>query len=222
MKTIWVILLIGICAISGFCQEEKITITDISEVQAFLPDTSDSIMAGKEVSIQGIITVPPKAHKDDIIYVQDKTGGIEVYCRSLPECKLGDEVVVTGEVTEYNEETEIAYCKVEVKKSDQDVPKPKKIKAKEVSEEKYEGLLVTISGTVIKDPDGKTNKWFKIEDDSGEAEIYVFEKSELDLSLVALGKELSVTGVASQYKKSRQIKPRFQSDIKEVAKEENK
>jgi predicted extracellular nuclease len=222
MKKLWVILLIGICATNSYCQENEVKITDVSDIQAFLPDTSDSVMTGKEVSVRGIVTVPPKIYKDEIIYVQDKTGGVEVYCRNLPECKLGDEVIITGEVMEYNDETEIAYCKLQVVKSDKEVPEPKQIKASEVAEEKYEGLLVVVSGTVVKTPDGKTNKWFKIEDESGIAEVYVYEKAGIDLSAVTLGKKLSVTGVASQYKKSKQIKLRFQSDIKETAEEVKK
>ena len=219
MKKFWVIVLVCICVSSVYSQENSQKITDIARIQDCIPESTESSMSGKEVVVKGIITVPPGVFRDEIIYVQDKTGGIEVYCRNLPECKLGDEVRVTGEVMEYNNETEIGYSKVEIAESDKKLPDPKPIKAEDVDKEEFEGLLVTVSGKVIKTPDGSKNKWFKIEDDSGTAEIYVYDKSGIDLLEVSLGKDLNITGVASQYKNSRQIRLRFQSDLKEIKEE---
>ena len=93
---------------AGEKEDSKYTL--IVNVQKGDSKEGASLMEGERVTVKGIVTASPGMIRDDILYVQDKTGGIEVYGKDLPYCSLGDEIEVDGKVTEYRGETELGVC----------------------------------------------------------------------------------------------------------------
>ena len=94
--------------------------------------------------------------------------GIWVYVTA--EVAPGDKVRVTGEIDEYYQLTEFNQPeKVEVIGS-ADIPEPIKLKTSEVSQEKYEGVLVRIEDLEVTNPTAGHGEWL-VTDGSGETKI---------------------------------------------------
>lgn len=81
--------------------------------------------------------------------------------------------------------------------------------------ERSEGLLVRVIGAITQAPASDPPFGFKffVNDGSGELTIFVNTQTNIDLSGLALGQIVSVTGFSSQFDTHYEIDPRFPSDI---------
>ncbi|HVR96823.1 MAG TPA: hypothetical protein VMW27_09425 [Thermoanaerobaculia bacterium] len=81
--------------------------------------------------------------------------------------------------------------------------------------ESTEGLLVRVVGTITQAPasDGDFGSKFFVDDGSGELQIFVNTQTGIDLSGLALGQTVSVTGFSSQFDTHYEIDPRSPADI---------
>lgn len=192
------------------CRDIKIEdIANIGEVQG---STDISPMNDKIITIAGRIN----ANFDNSFYLQqgdDPNSGICVF-GTLKTGHVGDSVVVTGKVVEYNnltELSEVGYCYNF--KNNQEV-EPIEITASEVGE-KYEGMLVKIKNVVF------TQGGLTVPDENTS---YIFSDSTGSLTLFSrfgsrlVGKKIpkgitDVTGVVSQYQNTYQILARDINDF---------
>src|SRR5262249_52459772 len=81
--------------------------------------------------------------------------------------------------------------------------------------ETSEGLLVRVTGTITQTPvsDLPFGFIFHVDDGSGDLTIFVTTQTNIDLSGLAAGQTVTVTGFSSQFDTHYEILPRFPSDI---------
>jgi hypothetical protein len=81
--------------------------------------------------------------------------------------------------------------------------------------EATEGLIVRVVGTIIQPPtsDFPYGDKFTVDDGSGAVQIFVNYQTGIDLSGLAAGQTVSVTGFSSQFETHYEIDPRSPADI---------
>jgi DNA/RNA endonuclease YhcR with UshA esterase domain len=183
--------------------------------QVQMPDSLgyDSRYNGQVVTVEGVITSPSSTGST---YIQDSKGGANIYY-SGASFNLGQRLVITGTVLEYNGTTEITslssinnwgYAAI--------LPKPKVLLYNQFPTEQIEGILVGFDGT-ISSPPSYAGGGYNMNVRNGESPIALrFSQSAgFELSELTLGRKVRVTGVVSQYdsytpyNSGYQIIPRF-------------
>jgi 3D (Asp-Asp-Asp) domain-containing protein len=175
------------------------TITDIADVKV-LPQ-------GTRVTIEGIATSNVYSGDGatntgffDCIYAQDGTGGINLFPVSAGVVE-GQKIRVTGTVSAYQGETQLAVTNLVVIDKEINSVTPTALTSEEAMAQDNTGLLVKISGTVSDIyMTGDAVSQFTVTDASGiGALVYInaYITSAADLSFVKAGAKVSVTGLAS-------------------------
>ncbi len=161
------VLLVGsILAAPPTLAVEEVT---IHEIQSNTTDEGASTYAGQTVVTTGTAVVTD----DNGFYLQDGKGawnGIWVYTGGSPDVAPGDLVRVKGPVDEYYQMTEFNEpSEVEVV-GDGTIPEPVVLKANEVRQEKYEGVLVELRDVTVANPAAGEGNWY-VEDETGKVLI---------------------------------------------------
>ncbi|WP_456277479.1 DUF6359 domain-containing protein [Bacillus sp. AK128] len=173
------------------------------------------------VTVEGIVTADNSAIGGGKLstYIQDETGGINLYSSTSQELKEGDKVKVTGSLAEYRGLKEIMPAgTVEVLAENQTLPQPKSItlsdlQNKEIAEP-LEGQLVKITGYVNSVPSSPAGGGYNVsfvDADFNSTTLRVLEGTNA-IDALEEGKWYEVTAILSQYD-SYQIIPRKASDI---------
>ncbi len=140
----------------------------ITEIQSNTEDGDASVYAGETVTSEGVVT----AVSDNGFYMQDGKkpwSGIWVYSSSS-EVAPGDKVRVTGLIEEYYELTEFNDPESVEVIGKGEIPEPITLETNEVSQEKYEGVLVRIKDLEVTNPAAGHGEWL-VDDGSGETKI---------------------------------------------------
>jgi hypothetical protein len=188
---------------------QPVPATTICEVQAY-DQLGFSPLTGKQVTVTGVVTVPPGFFVPDYVSIfisglGSDTCGINVFTFDpIQGLSLGDTITVTGEVLEYAEAygatTEIANLvgDVIVRHSDS-IPEPIFMATGAVGREKHEGMFVRVKGRVV-GKDGLASIF--VDDGSGRIEVHdraeTFTTDPGWLELI-VGDEVTASGVVSQY-----------------------
>lgn len=157
---------------------------------------------GTDVVVEGIATTDvyngSNSNKGffDCIYVQDETGGINLFPVSSG-VQAGQKIRVTGKVSEYQGEKQIQDAKVTVIDSSKNLVTPKSVTPEEAMSAANTGTLVKFEGTVTeikKDNDGVVGQLMV----SG-ARVYIngYITKNVSLSRIKVGDIVQVTGIAS-------------------------
>ena len=166
-----------------------------------------------EILVQGIVTVLPGTLSANYIYIQDETGGIQVYSskKNFPNLSLGQKVTVLGTLSEaYNEKRiNIQTAQDITILSQEKEPEPLNLKTGQINEDS-EGMLVKVTGKVV-EPRGNL---FYLDDGSGKVKIYIDPDTKIEKPRLKEGQEIEVTGIVSQYKEPYRILPRKSEDLK--------
>ncbi|OGY41325.1 MAG: hypothetical protein A2Y82_03910 [Candidatus Buchananbacteria bacterium RBG_13_36_9] len=168
-----------------------------------------------KVITRGVVSVLPNTFGKTIMYLAGS--GIQLYMSKAnwPGLKIGDLVEINGTLSEAYGETRIKLADQSAIKilETQSPPEPKEIKISEIGEE-IEGYLVKISGQLIE----KNGQKFFVQDDTGEATVYLKQNAKITKNNFSEGDQLEVTGIVSQNNDLYQILPRSDEDIqKEIA-----
>ena len=152
-------------------------------------------------------------------YIQDDTGGMQVYSPdpSMPDVTLGDWVVVTGTLGSYRNERQVQPAAVpdDVDVTDGspgDVPAPRSVALDEIGEE-TEGWLVQIRGRAARIEEFTYSWEMDITDGRTTVLVYVDKNTGIDLTGYPVGYTYLITGISAQYNDTYEVKPRLQSDI---------
>jgi hypothetical protein len=176
---------------------------------------------GTVVTVKGSVTVPSGAFSsstfDEGFAIQDRTAGIFVSIATDLHLTVRREVVVTGTLADNGHGVlnvvvaDAGDVKVEGKGPQVE---PRWVSTANVSEA-TESLLLqvvgTITGPIVPDPPYGTI--LMLDDGSGPIRIFVCTSTGIDLSGLATGQRLSVTGLGYQFG-DYEVDPRFQSDIR--------
>ena len=161
-----------------------------------------------QATVRGIVTVATGALTAGKSFaVQDVTGGIYVY-RSKgigQELAAGDDVCVTGKLTEYHGLTELlpASPAQVVRLGAGKPPQPQVIEPGRIGEA-TEGRLVSVTGTVSRLSDRR----FRV----GDAAIFLEKQAGISTAGLSEGCPATVIGLSAAYD-SPQIWPRSQADV---------
>ena len=108
----------------------------------------------------------------DTIYIQDSTGGINVFPVSGIDLKLGQKVRVTGLISEYEGEKEIDLDSIEIIDENINIVEATKLSTGDAGKKENEGLLISVTGKVIEI--GENNSEYMIlNDGSGNIRIFL-------------------------------------------------
>ncbi|MBS1262253.1 MAG: hypothetical protein MAG453_01596 [Calditrichaeota bacterium] len=153
------------------------------------------------------------------VYVQDESGyGIMVYDGdpALGEgLDLGDEVEITGEISQYFDTTELINWTFSEISTGNDLPAPITFTTGEFpSQIPWEGVYAELSGELMNEP-GAPDESFNItlDDGSGEATVRVWADTEIDMTGFAVGDMLTIRGTVDTYFGECQLQPALQSQI---------
>ncbi|MCF7858552.1 MAG: T9SS type A sorting domain-containing protein [Candidatus Cloacimonetes bacterium] len=135
-----------------------------------------SPLDGQEVTVIGIVT-GENYNSDNKFYLSDPEGGawhgIYVYDYTVGPA-LGDEVEVTGTVSEYYGLTELGYCTINILSSGNPVPEPISVTTLDLVvpaiAEQYEGCLVEVTNVEVTEAQNDYGEWY-IDDGSGECQV---------------------------------------------------
>jgi DNA/RNA endonuclease YhcR with UshA esterase domain len=91
---------------------------------------------------------------------------------------------------------------------------PKRLATAAVGEAS-EGLLVSVKGSVVAGPTSDLPYGYKlvVDDGSGELQIFVNLETDIDVTTLAVGQRVKVTGFSSQFDDHYEIDPRAPDDI---------
>ncbi|MCZ4407952.1 phospholipase D-like domain-containing protein [Cryomorphaceae bacterium 1068] len=171
--------------------------------QENIADMRENYNVGQTATVTGIVTNGPEL--GSIRYIQDETAGVAIYpgfdwdnLDFVPQ--PGDEITVTGEITEFANLLEIGpdISSMVLESSGNQLPQPFEVTPNEL-DETFEGMLVQISGAVFA-AGGSTfsSSTFNYEASEETGIIYVPSSSPLQGELIPLG-EIELIGILSQF-----------------------
>lgn len=176
---------------------------------------------GTVVTVDGSVTTPSGAFESSFFDVgfglQDRSGGIYVSLQTNLNVAPRRQARVTGTLQDSG-----FGLLLLVPSSPSDVklhgagPKvaPRFVATGGVGES-TEGRLVRVVGTITQAPESDLPYGYKfhVDDGSGDLTIFVNTQTGIDLSGLAVGQRVSVTGFSSQFDTHYEIDPRFPADI---------
>lgn len=163
-----------------------------------------SSVNGASYCVEGIVTagkVPSDNSFFDTLYIQDATGGINLFPVSGGDIKVGQKVKATGTVDEYQGDKELRVTKVIVTDTAINPVEPAKVSTKDAMDSKNGGMLLMVEGTVTR----MDSQNIYVDDGSGEARAFVDgyigdgnggSKGLWDPN-IKVGKSIRITGLAS-------------------------
>ncbi len=179
-------------------------IETIQRAYQLAPDT--------QMTVAGVITVPPDLFDSRIMYIQDDSAGIKLYLRTghYPPLQIGDRVQATGFVHEYHGQRELSIPGPNwlLRLQGHASPLPHFVHSGDVGPELM-GQLIMVSGQ----PVPTSAHAFTIDDGSGSATVLC--DADLDWTLPDFSRESTwaVTGVVGLWKGQIVLWPRLASDI---------
>ncbi|MFP3919118.1 DUF6359 domain-containing protein [Lysinibacillus telephonicus] len=159
-----------------------------------------------KVSVNGTVTAILK----NTIHIQDETGAIAIYPTSL-NVQVGDEIVVIGTLSEYNDLLQLQSPKLVENKGQVGVPEAVVLNGSELVEEN-ESKLATINNVTLKSVNEGTG-WANYLASDGTEFIVRDETGSLGLSVGSIYE--SITGIVQEFNGNFQIIPRSKADIVE-------
>jgi len=194
----------------------------ITLAQSDILDARTNYAIGETVTVTGIVT--SGADLGSVRYIQDASAGIALYPGSdwtewPAEPNPGDEVTVTGEISEYNGLLEIGpnLTQVDIVSTGNPLPDALVISPNQMNES-LEGQLVVIEGTTF-DAGGQiieSNTTYTFMSSGEEGIIYVRSSNSL-VGTVLNGCEMNLMGIVSQFSfdgfGGYQLLPRGASDM---------
>jgi len=181
--------------------------------------TARSLPIGSVVTLKGSVTTPSGAFAssffDEGFGLQDKTGGIYVSTADNPGVAPREKATVTGQLADSG------GLLILVPASDGDVvplgrgPEiaPLFVATGSIGEA-TEGLLVRVVGTIVQpvEPDLPFGYKVFVDDGTGPIRVFVNTTTGIDVSGLAQGQVVAVTGFSGQFI-DYEIDPRFPADI---------
>ena len=203
----------------------KVTAVNSAGESAMSNEASATVMAiipisearnkpdGTEVLVKGTVTVPLGIFSSKYFYIEDSSGGIEIYRGSgfgTMSFPLNESITLKGKVLTYHNVKEIVISSLSdiTDNGSASQVNPVQTDVDEVSSN-Y-GKLIKIKGTVS----DKTNSGFYVNDQNGnKVKVYVKSSTHISISGISDGEQVEVSGIAEPYHNSPEVMPRFQSDI---------
>lgn len=170
---------------------------------------------GEETTVSGVVTVLPGVLSTQYFYIQDETGGIQVYNyhKLFPVLKLGDKISVSGELSTVSGERRVKFIEItsiSILGTAAEII-PERVEISEIGE-KYEGEYIKTTGVVIE----TSGDNFVIGEKNSDKTIKVAirDSAKIDKPKMRKGDEVEISGIVSEYKGEYRILPTKQEDVK--------
>jgi DNA/RNA endonuclease YhcR with UshA esterase domain len=166
--------------------------------------------------VEGTVSVDPGPFGSSSFYFQDASAGIAVFQPGAPEMDIGDVIQVTGTRSSFNDEVQLGNVTVTIIEEDAGEPQRRAITAAQLNADMFQGELVTIAGfTVdsITNVDGFDNHNVNGKDANGDDMVVrVDSRTGIGSAFWTAGMTYTVSGVASRFRDTFQLKPRMPED----------
>ncbi|KAB8137679.1 hypothetical protein F9U64_08345 [Gracilibacillus oryzae] len=180
--------------------------TDLGEVTI---SEARNAEIGAQVTVEGIVTSTPGIFGGNGFYIQDKKAGIYVF--GDDNVSPGDKVKITAKVGEYNGELQLSsISNLEVVGQD-NLPKPKNVNPGTLGD-KHQGRLVQMKNVTISELT-EVNDYgtFEFTATKGSQSLLVRVDNRIGVAFADFefenGDKVDITGVASEYEGTYQLKP---------------
>jgi|GEM_PF-273494 len=208
------IITVFLLLLPGFLLAQT-SIYDIQYTTTAGDGTYPSLYNYQTVTTGGIVTA--NNFSDGRYFISSSAGGawngLFVYDNSYSP-SIGDSIIITGTIYEYNGYTEIKdLTSFSVESQGNALPEPTVISTSEIYSEQYEGVLVKVSNCDVSSVYDQYNNW-KADDGSGECKLRpaIYNLKE-DLELFLNYPFESITGVIGFSYGEISMFPRSQADI---------
>ena len=179
-----------------------------------------SLPLGSTVTLKGTVTVPSGAFRsgsfDEGFAIQDKTGGIYVSIVTNLGLHIRDKVEVTGQLANsFGLLILVPASQADVQRKGYGQQVAPESLATNAINEATEGRLVQVAG-VITQPVGNDEPYgyrLFVDDGSGEAQVFVYASTGIDVSGLRPGQPVHVIGFSGQFVDHYEINPRIPGDI---------
>jgi DNA/RNA endonuclease YhcR with UshA esterase domain len=148
--------------------------------------------------------------------VQDDRAGIYVSLQTDLHVAPGDRVRVTGVLADsFGLLILLPDAPGDVERRGHERPPEARRVATGAVGEATEGLLVSVRAAITRAPVADDGFGFKlfVDDGSGELQIFVNLQTGIDVSALAVGQKVKITGFSSQFDVDYEIDPRFPHDV---------
>ena len=183
------------------------------------------VAVGQSTTIAGIVTTAQGTYRNDNVYIQDPTGGIQVFGIPALGLLLGDSIEVTGTMGVFRDELQIVSPTVAPNIGAADVPDPLVRTAKQLTDgadgpgpkSPDVGRLLTVRSITAVGAFVSGNA--TITDATGSIQMRIADNTDdvIPFSTFEAGKCYDITGILGYSFGILQLKPRRLSDIVEVA-----
>lgn len=178
--------------------------TTIAEAKN-LPDQAN-------VTISAVVSAWPGTLGKQFFYVQDETGGIQIYKHDavFPELAIGQQVKIMGEMSTNGNERRIKVNKNgSIDALDQtSIIEPQKVEISELKTGQI-GKLFKISGMISEN----LSNQLIIESSGAKLDVSISDQTGIDTSLLAPGMLVEIVGVVRPSGDGVKLSPRAQTDI---------
>lgn len=169
---------------------------------------------GQYVRIVGVVTTPPGVVSAQYFYIQDESGGIQVYNskKIFPHIEAGNTISVYGKLSETAGEKRIIYyalSDIEIISSEKTTVEPKQISGDQFGEDN-EGVYVKLQGQVTK----SSGSTFYVDCQGTIVKVTVRKTAQINKPKLRKGDLVEVAGIVSQYKDDYRLLPIKAGDVK--------
>ncbi|MFH1598231.1 MAG: lamin tail domain-containing protein [Patescibacteria group bacterium] len=173
-----------------------------------LKQVSD-LESGDLVVASGVVTVEPGVLGKSIFYINDETGGAQIYCSGdCPAVDVNDQIEVAGKISISQGHPRIKVTKEEVTVLGQQEVEVELVAIADIVN--HLNNLVRIEGQVL----SVEQSDIYIADDDGETiKVYLKRSTGLKKSVFSEGQNVSVIGIVEPNKDEIRLLPRYESDI---------
>jgi hypothetical protein len=215
-------LVLGLALALGLASAEVVPIRWVTED---LNNDGKPDHRGQMVDVTGIVTAPDSVFDQGYtdIYVQDTSGGVNVFSFTLRNADLGDSVLVSGEVDWYRGKTEVSGASVTLITKARPVPEPRLLTCAELNREAHEGELVRLAGVTVSSLLMGGNANYTLSDSTGQTALRVDGNTEIP-GFVCTPDTFTLVGIKAQYTSDTtkpltgyQLMPRYRSDFSATA-----
>ncbi|MCB2213304.1 T9SS type A sorting domain-containing protein [bacterium] len=176
---------------------------------------------GEQVMVHGVITQGHGTiHTTYVdVYVQDDSGyGIMMYASDPglgQGLDRGDEIIVTAEIDQYYDTTELVNWLVEVVSDDNPLPAPMTWDTGDFDDQvPYEGVWAELTGELMTDPGQPGDTYnLMIDDGTGEATVRMYGDANIDLTMYSAGDWVTFRGTVDTYGGVCQLQPSENVDV---------
>lgn len=191
------------------------SLTSIYEIQYTTDASGDSPLKDQTVTTSGIVTSLHYSYMGGTyrgFFIQDSTAawnGLYVYTVADNTPAVGDSVIVTGKVIEFNNLTELSnLTRFLVVSSGNQLPEPIVTTTADANSEKWEGVLIQVRNATCTNPDAG-NGMAEINDGSGALKV----DDDVHKHVFVTNSKYNVTGVSHYSFNEFKLLPRSASDV---------